>query len=913
MKLTLAITSTAVALIMLSACSVNKNTAASRSYHSTKVKYNIHFNGMNAFNEGEMAINTANKDDYSLILPLFAMSNHEAITAAESNMTTTIEKCRKSIKLHSIKKRPKVDPKKRTDPEYKIWLSQEEFNPSLADAWILLATAEMYKGDFLGSVSTFNYIIRHFSTNKDMVARAQLMQVRTYSEMGWNYEAEDLLNKVVSDDLSKEHSSLYAISKADFLLKQERYHEALPFVKLAVGGLSKTNRARGYYILGQLYEREGKRAEAAQSYKKVLLSNPSTDMDFNARLRATQLKQSSKKSIRQLQKMAKMQKNEERLDEIYGALGDIYLSEGDTANAIQQYEKGILTSKRGGKEKAAVLLKAADLLYQTKQYTKAAPYYTQVLDILDASSKDYKRAGQLSETLEGLVTEYNTVQLQDSLQRLSLLSPEQQLAVVEQIIADKKAQAQAEEEEKAQLARQDDDTPRSVNTRGMIGGAMGANTDWYFYNAQLLQKGKQEFQKQWGKRALEDNWRRSSKAMMVNLTEEDEDEPSESATADSIPTNTLTRDSLSNSTISQEDDPNFYLQQIPSTKQQIALSDSLWANALYKMVYIYKVDLEDEQMAYEAFSQFLTRFPYDNRLADLLYMQYLDAIKQNDLTSANDYKLQIITRFPQSKQAMMVSQPDYAEQLSRMQQAQDSLYEATYNDYQHNQFEAVKQKTTQAQEQYPLSTLMPRFLFLNAIAVAKTDGQKAFIQSLTDLVTRFPESEVGALAKNMLAMMNQGMESQQGGNISSLADRRSEATTDNQQTDLVAQKEQHFSTETALPSVLYIIIPQDEDMLNAILYQVALFNFSQFLIKDFDIALKPLYSLTESALVISGFDNLEEVNWYCDLLTKDDNLAAKLKELNARTIQITQDNQKLLFHPFTEEDYQLFYDKLPKQ
>ena len=185
---------------MHTACSTQKNTWASRSFHQTKTKYNIYYNGNISFAEGEDAIREANEDDYSTVLNLYPVSNHEAAKAATSQMDRTIEKCRKCIKLHSIKARPKVNQeKRRKDPEYKAWLEQEEFNNQMGKAWLLLGKAEFHKGDFLGSISTFNYIARHYAYDKDIVAQCQLWSARAYAELGWLYEAEDVLRKVQVD------------------------------------------------------------------------------------------------------------------------------------------------------------------------------------------------------------------------------------------------------------------------------------------------------------------------------------------------------------------------------------------------------------------------------------------------------------------------------------------------------------------------------------------------------------------------------------------------------------------------------------------------------------------------------------------------------------------------------------------
>ena len=59
-----------LATTLLSSCSTQKNTWASRSFHQMKTKYNIQFNGQIAFDEGQNAIREAHEDNYTAIIKL---------------------------------------------------------------------------------------------------------------------------------------------------------------------------------------------------------------------------------------------------------------------------------------------------------------------------------------------------------------------------------------------------------------------------------------------------------------------------------------------------------------------------------------------------------------------------------------------------------------------------------------------------------------------------------------------------------------------------------------------------------------------------------------------------------------------------------------------------------------------------
>ena len=879
----------------LIACSTKKNTALSRGFHQMQTKYNIYHNGAISFLEGEQAIIEANKDDFSSVINLYPVSNHEAAQAAVSQMDRTIEKCRKCIKLHSIKARPKVNyDKKRNNPKYAAWLEQEEFNNQMDNAWMMLAKAEFHKGEFLGSISTFNYIIRHYAKDANVVAQCQLWTARAYAEMGWLYEAEDVLNKVQVDNLSRKHAPLYAAVSADIKLKTKQYKEAIPFVKLALPEEKrKMYRPRFQFVLGQLYQLQGDRKQAKSAYEKVIKMQPSNEMDFNARLRIAELNDSPKEAIKLLSKMAKLDKNKDLLDQIYGAIGSVYLAQKDTTKALEYYTKAIESSTQNGLDKAHILVIAGDIYYEQRDYIKASPCYKEATQILSAESEQYARIQRRSETLDELVVEYSVVQLQDSLQALSKLSEAEQRVVVDSIIA-RLIRAEEQAKEKEEQATRDAANgvgPRSVNTSNMLGGG-AQSRDWYFYNPQLLRSGQQTFRTQWGNRPLEDNWRRLSKAMSSSAYGDD-------TTDEELPTDSLAAEGGEQAAMeTDEHKPEYYLQQIPKTEADIIQSNELIAAALYNMVYIYRDRVGDQELSDETFREFCKRFPNHELLVDLYYMQYLTALKTNDMLAAEQYRQDIIRLFPGSNEAYIVSQPDYFNKLRRMSVEQDSLYEQTYTAYTQNQFALVKENKTYAETNYPLSPLMPRFLFLNAIAVAKTDGQDAFVIQLQDMVTRYPDSELASMAKDMLALMGQGAESQMG-DLSSLQAKRN-AEPIQETADSV---EVSFDPTRNTPAMLLLVINQDEQQLNQLLYDIALFNFSQFMIKDFDLKQEFLFAKDQSAVIVSGFEKMDEAEWYHNLLTKNPEISQKLVANNAQVISITQTNFEILNQHFTLADY----------
>ena len=836
----------------MTACSTTKNTPATRAFHQMKVRYNILYNGNNSYTEGLQAISNANEDDFTQVINLYPVSNHDAAQAAASQMDVTIEKCRKCIKLHSIKAKPKPDPKKRKDPKYRLWLESEEFNNEMGNAWLRLGQAEFHKGDFLGSIGTFTYVLKHYQNDADIQACCQLWIARAYAEMGWYYEAEDLLRRIKVDDLSRKNAPLYSAHMADYLLKTKQYHAAIPYVKIALPEEKrKMYRPRFEFVLAQLYELEGNTSAAASCYKKVIRMTPPVEMDINARINMA--KQQGPEGVKGLLKMAKLEKNKDRLDVIYGAAGRIYLNAKDTAKALEYFDLAIEKSTQAGLAKAQVLVTAGDLYFDLQNYTKAQPCYNEVVTILTSDNEDYVRLSRRAEVLDALIQEVNTVTLQDSLQRLSRMTEKEQMKVCEQIVADlidaekKAAEAAALAEREAQQGGLN-----SVNTLNMLGGA-GGSADWYFYNASLLRSGKQEFNKRWNNRPLEDNWRRMSKAGMSSMSMDDGSMTNDSTSlnADSTQTNSSTTPP-----VDDRHNPLYYFQQIPKTQEDLNASDTLLARALYNMVEIY-------------------------------------AIRLGDMNLANETLAELYRRYPAYPTPQMQVQQLSAEQVAAMmaeRKAQDSLYEQTYYAFKQGQFKTVKTNKQVAEQLYPESDLLPRFLFLNAVAVARSEGQKAFVAELEIMVEKYPSSELSAKAKDMLAMMNQGLEAKRGGALSSLENKREQATVSVEDEPTTKQ----WSDNTEVASYVIITLPtEDEQVLNKMLYEVALFNFSQFLVRDFDIQTLPAYA-GGCALRISLFENIKEADWYIDLARKNESFSKALISQGAKLISVTEENYSLL-------------------
>lgn len=871
-------------------CSTKKNTAATRSYHYTTAKYNINFNALQNYNKGVEQMQKSMEDDYSRLLPMYPISVHANGQAVSGTMDVVIEKCRKTIKQHSITKKPKKNPKKAKDPDYQHWYNQAEFNPQVVKAWLLLGRAEFTKADFIGAVGTFTYIARHYAAEPAVVTEARIWMARAYAEMQWYYEAEEVLGKINENDVPRELNGIFAAAKADLLLKERKNAEAVPFLQIALEKeRDKYQRLRFSYILGQLALERGDLPTANQYFRTVSKHAPNYTMEFNARMQMLMSEtENLPKAIKMLEKMAKSPNNKDYLDQIYYALGNIYLSDNRKNLAVEAYKKAVDESTRNGIDKATVLVKLGDIYYADRQYIAAHPCFEEAATIISSMRDDYARVSRLSETLGELAQNYNTVVLQDSLQMLSRLSAEEQRAVVDKLIAqviaeEEEARRRAEDEAAMASASDDDDS-----FGGMAAGMGNASGEWYFYNQQLIASGRAQFQRRWGKRKLEDNWRRLNKSAQFAEIGAD-DLPGDETAADSV-----------RQQVDDNKNPEFYLSQIPKTPEQIAQSDAEIASALLAMADIYKNGLDDYGAAVETLAEYERRFPQGDGLLDCYYAQYQVYGQLHRDTEREAVRRKIIAHFPDSKQAVVLSQPDYAERVAKMYAMQDSLYAATYQCYSQNDFVRVLANYDHMAAAYPLSALMPKFAFLRALSLGKTRPADEMKAALDDLVARYPQSDVASMSKDILALMSQGKEAKQGttGNLAAL--RQQEL----QQEAEAPITEKAYTADRKLPFSI-LLQPADEQAQNRTLFDLAAYNFSKFLIKDYDLAARTVDE--HKVVVLSGFENYEEAAWYLGLADKDEALRAVLGGCTL-VLPIANDNLALV-NLLGFEAYKQFYDE----
>lgn len=858
-------------VLTVAACSPKKNTWRSRAYNDFAVKYNIRFNANSTFKEAQMSLIESNTDDYTEILSLYPIVTKETVGGITSQMNTTIEKCRKAIKLHSIRSKPSKKPWRMSDREYRAYREQEEFNPQVPQAWLLLGKAEYYKADFIEAISAFNYAIRHYPENERVVYEAQLWKLRAYSDMGWFNEAESYFSSIKPASVPTKLKPLYMAFAANLMLKQERYNEAITYLKQAIEGASnKYEKARFNFVIAQLYERTGNNNIAKEHYIEAQRNATNYEMIFNSRLKSLQLETNMQRSIKSLQRMAKSSNNQQYLDQIYYAIGNKYLFNNQTDKAIENYKLAMVKSTRNGIEKALVALRIAELYYDKKEYVPSWQYYDSVLVVMPNTHYQYKEAENRATTLGELVQNYKVVELQDSLLRLSMLSDAEQRRVVDRIIKNLIAEEQRQAKDSANKAALAVASSASIvqTSDPMAGRQISGGSLWYFYNSSSVNQGKSDFRRRWGNRPLEDSWNRQVKSPAMANIDYNETTSNDTIAQDGQPTDSVSNDLH---------DPQYYLSQIPKTDEDKQKANSLIATALYNMGNIFYTKMDDLESADDTYRQFQNRFPTDERKPETYFIEYQINGKLEKHTEQQTFREKLMNEYPTSKYAVMLANPNYAENMRRMLEVQDEFYAETYKAYINDEHGKVRQNYARIITDYPMSEHLPKFAFLNALSSAKLGMRDTLEVELDTIIARYPTADITPISKDILALIRQGREQQaltaKGDDINERRNKEAEIEITN-----IRKEAEKFSVNiTEGHNVLLVPIKNDKNLLNNMLYDIAAYNFNKFMVKDFDFDILLLGS--REVLVISGMESLEESNWYRQLIATDSAFAG-LKLLN---------------------------------
>ncbi|MGQ1946350.1 type IX secretion system periplasmic lipoprotein PorW/SprE [Geofilum sp. OHC36d9] len=851
------------ALLGLGACSTQKNTWLSRNYNAMTARYNTLYNGTQSFKRGEQQLQQGRQDNYMAILPLFPYSGSAQEGMVTGDMERAIAKGLKAIQKKAIKVRPKKMPD-RNDPRYEALVNKREFNPAIDDAYLLVGKAQLYNHNFVEAQSFLDFAFREFPGDWAQY-EILLWQARIRMETGDWDNAKVLLDRYdAMGQAPLKYYGEYAATYAQWFIGMKQYNLAIPLLMDAAEmAPSRWDKIRRFYVLGQLYQITGQQDAAMVAFRQVIRLNPPYETALNAGIaHATAMAVATHDfaaARSELEKMVGQVKNEDFRDRLYFAIAETYMSEQDTANVVLNLK--LAAGYNNGNENVLreTYLFLGDLFFSQQRYISSFGYYDSTLVMMPVDDERYKDVNFRHRGLKDLTTHLLVVQHEDSLLRLAALSPEQQVTFVEAII-ERERLKRIEKELNMESSDFGSDQFFNNSTTGLSNNtANQSDGKWYFYNTTTASMGKMEFERKWGRRSLRDNWRRSdlgaAEPQVQTADVPEQREERDMAGMPEMP-GMEEADSPGQSGGSALPDKKRLLDGIPSTPEQIGASKEKMAQALFQVGMIFYDYFEAYDEAGNSFNRFLDENKSHELTEEVLFWNYMACAKTKNEACMNQMRQQLTALYPEGKYAAYVNDPEFGDRQLALMKEMNETYKQAFEAYSNLDFTTTRLLTSKVAEEAEDLALVRKALLLRAMVEGKSGNSPGFERELMVLSTDYSETEEGLLAQRWLDMMREG--------------RQPVKQTFNKETDdssINANLSDDEATDDNLfkyePQKLHFVWFMVEPMadINRLLFNVADYNFSRFLVSSYDISIDKIPS-GQRAIVIGPFNNRGEAMDY---------------------------------------------------
>ncbi len=716
-----------MAVLFLAACSRKKNTFLSRSKHSVTAEFNILYHGNLAFENGKQELARSYKDNFWEILPVERLELEESNVlpgeSKEGSFNLAEEKAAKAIQKHSI------------------YLEGKEYNPQIDESYILLGKARYYDGRFVQALDAFNFILKTYPTCNS-INEAKVWKAKTNIRLNNEEVAIENLKKMYKNDEIEKHELADAAAMlSQAFINLDSIEAALPYIKFAAEHeKDKELIGRYTYITGQLFDKLEIIDSANLEFDKVIALNRKSPRVYmiNAYIeKARNFDFTKEDRVAFLELLHDLEQNRENrpfLDKIYNQIGEYYRKNDSIDLAIDYYNKSIQSYKEDRVMQSVNYQTLAEIYFDDRYYKTAGSYYDSTLTNLTEGSRKWRRVKKKRENLDDVIKYEDIAFENDSILHLVNMTEAQQLSYFS-IYTTQLKQAAIEDslariENEESIVNNEFFNPNNEKSKEQRGPNAGSGS-FYFYTSTTVAFGKQEFRKRWGNRKLEDNWRLSDKISKLENIEEEAAAP--------IAENDLYK-------------PETYVALIPKEEKEI---DSLKRDrdfAYYQLGLIYKEKFKEYDLAKDRLETLLSFNPEKRLVLPTLYnLHKINEVEGNE-TLAAQYKNEIITRYPDSRYAEILLNPNAI--LATDESSPEFKYNELYEDFENSRYQKVIETCETYISIYFGNPIISKFELLKANAIGRQQGYEPYKKALNFVSLNYPNSEEGKealdLYKNLL-------------------------------------------------------------------------------------------------------------------------------------------------------------------
>ncbi len=847
----------AVLIFIGDACSTKKNRWLNRRYHNLTAHYNGYFWAREAIKDGLEKLDKSHVDDYDKILTFYRYADDKAGKANSPTWDKAIQKTSTVIAKHSMLIKGK---------EHCKWIDEN---------YLVLGQGHFHKRDYYAAIEVFEYIVRQYKTTPTKY-EALLWLIKTYNAQNSVINTTATIDLLENDkEFPKHLQGMFDIVRAEYYLKMENYPKAIDYLTKAIPAeKKKKQRARFTYILAQLYELQGDVKKASHYYNTCAKMTPPYELFFNARIKhAMTVSGAASKDVKKLlTKMLRDEKNREYKDQIYFALGEISLKEGDTLTAMKQLTLSAANSSANTKQRALSYLRLADLYFGNRDYKNAQLYYDSTASFLPKDHRNYQSVLNKKNSLTALIKNINIIYTEDSLLKVAAMDT----AKINRIIAGIIKKLTEEEEKK----KEDDKlNPNNNNTtfNNTFTNNNSQNTTgaWYFYNPSQVSFGVSDYIKKWGNRDLEDDWRRSVKEK-IGVSNNDPN-PNEK---DTLPKDTKLADNKT---------PGYYLKNIPFTPDQQAKSNEKIIDAYFALGGLYKEQLADNPLAIRSLEELLKKYPGNKYELQSYYFLYRIHLTGNNKVRKKHYEELILSKYPDSEISKLIKNPDANKDANATKSEVEKFYTETYKAYTEGRYSEVISNANRADTTYSKSELMPKFSMLRAYSIGRTGTVKEYENALQRIIAKYPKDPARHKAQELLDAIK------------------------NVKIDPNAKKD----TIKVVPDFVYepnaehycmIMIMNKKVNANSVKTKLSDFNSEYFALANLGIT-SSFLDLETHIVIVKSYASAGKAMEYYQMLNGDLKVFKDMQPLDYRLMVISEGNYARLFKDKKKTEYQVFFEE----
>jgi tetratricopeptide (TPR) repeat protein len=665
---------------------------------------------------GKTSVIAAYKDNYWEILPVERLQITDDIDFRNKAKNLSIElaevKAVKAIQKHGMN------------------IKGKEKNPQIDEAFMLLGKARYFDNRFIPALEAFNYILFKYPASNN-INLAKIWRAKTNLRL----QNEDIAIKNLKRLIELEDLSKYDIVEASSTLAQayittKALDSAITQLQVA-SQLTKNNEQRGrlHFIEGQLYSALGKKDSANLAFDKVIDLNRRSPRAYmiSAHLEKVKnfdLKNGDKLELQELlEDLETNRENRPFLDKIYHQIAKYQLQNESDSTAISYFNKSLRTNSEDDYLKAVNYQTLGDLNFDYSEYSLAGSYYDSTLLSLKENSKSFRAIKRKRENLEDVIYYESIAQDNDSILSVVAMSDADKEVYFQSYIETLKLEEEVSEKVAASTGNSFGASQNAVTKKGK---------SFYFYNPTTVAFGKNEFIRIWGDRALETNWRWSSKSAQSDTETTDEIEKA----AEAAEEEEQKRYSV-----------DYYLAQIP-TEEKVLDSIAKERNfAYYQLGLIYKDKFKEYKRAQNKLEYLLKQNPEERlvlpakynlyKLYALLDLKRLQALAKSD----------IIENFPDSRYAEILLNPESA--LLNNENSPETLYNNLYAQFELGEYQQVIDGCDLQIIRLDGDQIVPKLELLKVTSKARLFGFEAYKEGLNFVALNYPSSIEGKKAAQM--------------------------------------------------------------------------------------------------------------------------------------------------------------------